>query len=111
MRALDATIETMKADGSARSIPIGEFHRLPGDTPHLENALEAGELITAVILPSADLEPDGRLGRDRPSQDAWHCKGEGADHLAVHRRRFRRQVVLARGSLLAALARAHWGDR
>jgi xanthine dehydrogenase YagS FAD-binding subunit len=51
MRALDAVIETMKPDGSARSIPIAEFHRLPGDTPHIENALEPGELITGVTLP------------------------------------------------------------
>jgi xanthine dehydrogenase YagS FAD-binding subunit len=51
MRALDATVETMGADGSARHIPIAAFHRLPGDTPHLENVLERGELITAVTLP------------------------------------------------------------
>jgi xanthine dehydrogenase YagS FAD-binding subunit len=51
MRALDATVETVKADGSQRRIPIAEFHRLPGDTPHIEHALERGELITAVTLP------------------------------------------------------------
>lgn len=51
MRALDATVETVKADGSARAIPIAEFHRLPGATPHIETALESGELITAVTLP------------------------------------------------------------
>ncbi|ALR19021.1 MULTISPECIES: xanthine dehydrogenase family protein subunit M [Sphingobium] len=51
MRALDATVETIRADGSTRDIPIADFHRLPGDTPHVENALEKGELITAVTLP------------------------------------------------------------
>lgn len=51
MRALDATIETVKADGSRRSIPIADFYRLPGDTPHIENTLEAGEFITSVLLP------------------------------------------------------------
>ncbi|WP_375457937.1 FAD binding domain-containing protein [uncultured Enterovirga sp.] len=51
MRALDATVETVKADGVTRSIPMAEFHRLPGDTPHIENALDKGELITAVTLP------------------------------------------------------------
>jgi xanthine dehydrogenase YagS FAD-binding subunit len=51
MRALDATIETVKPDASERSIPIAEFHRLPGDTPHIETVLEAGELIVAVTLP------------------------------------------------------------
>ncbi|WP_260923754.1 FAD binding domain-containing protein [Novosphingobium sp. 9] len=68
MRALDAVVETVKADGSARTIPIADFHRLPGDTPHIETALEKGELITAVTLPKA---PGGahfyRKVRDRSS--------------------------------------------
>lgn len=51
MRALDAVVETVRADGTTRRIPIAEFHRLPGETPHIETALEAGELITAVTLP------------------------------------------------------------
>ena len=51
MRVLDATVETVKADGTTRAIPIADFHRLPGDKPHLDNNLEAGELITAVTLP------------------------------------------------------------
>ena len=51
MRALDATVETVRPNGAARTIPIADFHRLPGNTPHLENSLEPGELITAVTLP------------------------------------------------------------
>ncbi|MET0814952.1 MAG: xanthine dehydrogenase family protein subunit M [Pseudoxanthomonas sp.] len=51
MRVLDATVETVKPDGSVRSIPIAEFHRLPGDTPQHETTLETGELITSVTLP------------------------------------------------------------
>jgi xanthine dehydrogenase YagS FAD-binding subunit len=51
LRVLDATVETVRADGQARAIPIADFHRLPGATPHVETALELGELITAVILP------------------------------------------------------------
>ncbi len=51
LRVLDAKVETVKPDGTTRTIPIGEFHRLWGDTPHIETALETGELITAVILP------------------------------------------------------------
>ena len=38
--SLDATVETMRPDGSARSIPIADFHRLPGNTPHVETTLE-----------------------------------------------------------------------
>jgi xanthine dehydrogenase YagS FAD-binding subunit len=51
MRVLDATIETVDAAGQMRAIPIADFHRLPGDTPHIETALRPGELITAVTLP------------------------------------------------------------
>ncbi len=51
MHALDAVVETVRADGATRRIPIAEFHRLPGDTPHIETALMPGELITAVTLP------------------------------------------------------------
>lgn len=51
MRALDAVVETVKGDGSRRAIPIADFHRLPGDTPHIETVLEPGEMITAVVLP------------------------------------------------------------
>jgi xanthine dehydrogenase YagS FAD-binding subunit len=52
MRALDATVETVRPGGAARQIPIADFHRLPGDTPDVENSLEPGELITAVTLPA-----------------------------------------------------------
>ena len=51
MMALDATIETVSADGTTRAMPIAEFYRAPGDTPQLETVLAAGELITAVMLP------------------------------------------------------------
>jgi xanthine dehydrogenase YagS FAD-binding subunit len=51
MRALDATVGTVRPDGTTRSIPIAEFYRLPGDTPHIETTIQAGELITAVTLP------------------------------------------------------------
>jgi xanthine dehydrogenase YagS FAD-binding subunit len=51
MIALDAVVETVRPGGAARSIPIADFYRLPGDTPHLETVLEPGELITAVTLP------------------------------------------------------------
>jgi len=51
MRALDAVVETIKRDGSKRLIGIADFHRLPGDTPHIETVLEPGEFITAVTLP------------------------------------------------------------
>ncbi|MGY4399083.1 xanthine dehydrogenase YagS FAD-binding subunit [Sphingomonas sp. UYAg733] len=68
MRVLDATIVTLKPDGDRRRIAIGDFYRLPGDTPQIETALEPGELITHVALPPP---PSGaqlyRKVRDRAS--------------------------------------------
>jgi xanthine dehydrogenase YagS FAD-binding subunit len=51
MRALDASVQTVRPNGATRIIPIAELHRLPGNTPHVETTLEPGELITAVTLP------------------------------------------------------------
>jgi len=51
MRALDATVQSVRPDGSVRDIPIADLHRLPGDTPHVETTLTSGELITSVTLP------------------------------------------------------------
>jgi xanthine dehydrogenase YagS FAD-binding subunit len=52
MTALEAVIHVQGAKGQ-RAIPIGEFYKLPGDTPHIENVLESGDLITHVELPPA----------------------------------------------------------
>ena len=51
MTALDAVVETVAPDGSSRIIPIDELYRPPGNTPHIETVLAAGELITSVVLP------------------------------------------------------------
>jgi xanthine dehydrogenase YagS FAD-binding subunit len=51
LRALDAQVETVGLGGVERSIPLADFYLPPGDTPHLENVLKPGELITAVALP------------------------------------------------------------
>jgi xanthine dehydrogenase YagS FAD-binding subunit len=51
MAVLDAAVETVQPNGTTRVIPIADFHKLPGNTPHIEHALLPGELITAVTLP------------------------------------------------------------
>ncbi len=51
MAVLDAQIEVQGAKGDTRTIPLREFHRLPGDRPELDNVLAPGELITGVRLP------------------------------------------------------------
>lgn len=51
MRALDAWVETVDGTGKTRSVPVADFYRAPGKTPHLDTVLAPGELITAVTLP------------------------------------------------------------
>ena len=50
--ALDAIVHLLGPDGG-RSVPIAEFHALPGDTPHVENVLQPGELIIEIDIPAA----------------------------------------------------------
>jgi xanthine dehydrogenase YagS FAD-binding subunit len=50
MAALEATIHIQGTKGS-RPVAFGDFHLLPGNTPHRETVLEAGDLITHVTLP------------------------------------------------------------
>jgi xanthine dehydrogenase YagS FAD-binding subunit len=50
LMALEATIHIQGKTGN-RSVPIKDFYKLPGNTPHIENVLEPGDLITHVTLP------------------------------------------------------------
>jgi xanthine dehydrogenase YagS FAD-binding subunit len=47
--ALDAAVEVRGARGQ-RSVPLSDFHRLPGTTPHIETVLEPGEVISAITV-------------------------------------------------------------
>ena len=57
MTALDAQIELLGAGQIVRRVALADFHRLPGNTPHIETVLRPGEMITAVVLPPP---PPGR---------------------------------------------------
>jgi xanthine dehydrogenase YagS FAD-binding subunit len=49
--ALDAIVE-IEGRTRRREIPVEALHRLPGDTPEIESALEPGDLIVAIRLPA-----------------------------------------------------------
>lgn len=49
--ALDAAVQ-VRGPGGARRVPLAEFHRLPGTTPHLESVLEPGEVVEAIVVPA-----------------------------------------------------------
>ena len=50
LAALGAAVQLVGPEG-ARSIPVVDFHRLPGESPQRDTVLEANELITAVDVP------------------------------------------------------------
>jgi len=50
LAALDATVQIQGTKGT-RTIAFGDFHLLPGSTPHRETVLEPGDLITHITLP------------------------------------------------------------
>lgn len=49
--ALDALVQVRGLRGE-RSVPLAQFHRLPGTTPHLETVLEPSEVVTAILVPA-----------------------------------------------------------
>jgi xanthine dehydrogenase YagS FAD-binding subunit len=51
LAALEATVHVVGPAG-ARTIALVDFHRLPGDTPHIDNTMKAGEIVTAIELPA-----------------------------------------------------------
>jgi xanthine dehydrogenase YagS FAD-binding subunit len=71
MAVLDADVHTVRADGTTRSIRFQDFHLAPGDTPHVEVALEHGELITHIVISNlAAARPSHYLKvRDRASYE------------------------------------------
>jgi len=68
MVALDAIVHVLGPSGE-RTIPLINFHRLPGDEPQRDTLLEHGELITAVDLPQLPFATRSRYRkvRDRAS--------------------------------------------
>jgi xanthine dehydrogenase YagS FAD-binding subunit len=49
--ALDAAVELQGPSGM-RTMPLDDFYRLPGETPHIASVLEPGEVITAIAVPA-----------------------------------------------------------
>ena len=68
LAALDARVELYGTEG-ARSVPVAEFHRLPGEHPERDTEILPGELVTGVLLPTAPagLPSAYRKARDRAS--------------------------------------------
>lgn len=54
LAALDAVIH-VEGQGGSRTIPLAQFHRLPGDAPDRETELDRGEIITSIHVPASAL--------------------------------------------------------
>lgn len=54
LTALEARVRIRYAPRLTREMPINDFFRLPGNTPHLDNHLKNNELIEAIILPKPE---------------------------------------------------------
>ncbi|WP_329086523.1 xanthine dehydrogenase family protein subunit M [Actinomadura citrea] len=66
LAALDASIR-IRGRGGERTIPIEDLYRLPGDEPHRDTTLEAGDLVTAVEVPVLGVPSRYRKVRERAS--------------------------------------------
>ena len=68
LAVLDAVVH-LRGESGERTVPLVDFHRLPGDTPEIDTVLRPGELVTAVSLPplSDGARSSYRKVRDRAS--------------------------------------------
>jgi xanthine dehydrogenase YagS FAD-binding subunit len=71
LMAMDAALELLNPNGGKRIVPLGEFYRLPGATPQIENNLLPGEIIAAVLVPPSASAKRSRYikVRDRASYE------------------------------------------
>jgi xanthine dehydrogenase YagS FAD-binding subunit len=51
LAALEATVHVAGPSGE-RAMAFADFHRLPGDTPQLDNNLQPSEIVTSIELPA-----------------------------------------------------------
>jgi xanthine dehydrogenase YagS FAD-binding subunit len=68
LTALDARVVIAHSNGE-RIVSMEEFHQLPGITPHIESVLEAGEVVTGIIVPASPMARNSHYlkVRDRAS--------------------------------------------
>jgi len=80
--ALDAIVHVQGPNGE-RTVPVGEFHVLPGAHPEVETVLARGELVTGVTIPATALSTRSAYvkARDRASYAFALASAAAALHL------------------------------
>jgi xanthine dehydrogenase YagS FAD-binding subunit len=86
--ALDAHV-IVRGRGGERSIPFGDFHRLPGDTAQRDTALERGDLIVAVEVPAQEAGRASHYLKVRDRQSYEFALVSAAAGVATDGRRIR----------------------
>lgn len=103
LTALDAVVCVTGPSGD-REIPMGSFHRLPGNTPEKDNTLEQDEIITSITLPRSNYAKHYSYLklRDRPSYAFALVSVAAALHLDEQQR------VLSASIVLGGVAHKPW---
>jgi xanthine dehydrogenase YagS FAD-binding subunit len=96
MVALDAVVHIQGRDGE-RSVPVGEFHLLPGQTPHLETVVQPGELITYVTVPQSPFAAHSAYVKLRDRASYEFALASAAAALALEGNRIRAVRVVLGG--------------
>jgi xanthine dehydrogenase YagS FAD-binding subunit len=86
--ALDAVVHIQGRNGE-RTVPVGEFHLLPGHTPHLETVVQSGELITYVTVPNSPFAARSAYVKLRDRASYEFALASAAAALALEGRRIR----------------------
>ncbi|GGZ51173.1 carbon-monoxide dehydrogenase medium subunit [Streptomyces inusitatus] len=84
--ALGATVDLRDASGT-RTVDLDSFYRLPGGTPHIENALRPGELITRISVPRLPWARNSAYLKIRDRQSYEFALASAAVALQVRGRR------------------------
>lgn len=94
--ALDAVVEVRGGSGERR-VPLADFHRLPGTTPHLETMLEPGEVIAAITVPATPMARRSHYLKVRDRASFEFAVVSAAVALAIDGRRIRAARVALGG--------------
>lgn len=105
LTALNARIEVHGPTG-ARSIPIAEFYRLPGETPHVEFAIGESELVTGISVPKTDAGRNSTYLKIRDRESYAFALASAAVALAMDGDHVR-QAHVALGGVATRPWRAH----
>jgi xanthine dehydrogenase YagS FAD-binding subunit len=109
LAAFDAQVDVVGPDGE-RTVDIGELHREPGDTPHIETVLAPEELIVRIRVPTTRMGRASTYHKIRDRESYAFALASAAVALAFDGDRIDRARV-ALGGVATRPWRAHEAER